>query len=389
MWKLIFAFLSLGITRGFAQVTYDNGIEDLANQIYSSINNNSASKFGIGSILFSEKQTKLAKEFNDDLSAELASLNSKQFKFVIINNERLNMIDGYKIAESEIQKVLIVGREKKADYVCFGKISEIAKGYKIIIKLYETNEGNLVSAFKTNIIKTIELENMNAQVLDPNPIYGKPGQNIVVTQPLVELPINNLTPLVPPVTALVDPPKPKKEGKFWKFLGGIAENVAQTGIEQVVNHAFEGKKTNTTPTTPQDQTNPLNNSGNLPNQNNGSGNSGNAIPDNNNSSGQLNGNPPVTDNGDCKSYVNIINKTENAVIVRVYKENPVNNFGVREFYSFTIAAGRSKKQKVDRNVEYYYAASNNTNDPVIGSYREYSGTFEVINCNDTLNEDIQ
>ncbi len=114
-------------------------------------------------------------------------------------------------------------------------------------------------------------------------------------------------------------------------------------------------------------------------------------------------NKPIIDNEDqkietdsivivepvCKCYVNFTNKTENRISVTVYLENPHNNSNPKKLTTITLAIGNSKKVKIEKDIVFYYSASNNTGDPVIGGYQSYSGDVEAEKCGEIVEEEIQ
>lgn len=346
MKEILVSLMFFGLTTAKCQIANDEKIEKFAAEIASFFEKDGKIKIGLGSFSYTEKQTKLTQLIYDDLSSNLVSLNINKSKILIVSEAILNTINGYMEAETEADKALLFGKEKNAEYLIFGRISDHDSGYKIQVRLYETKEGNLVSAFKTVINKTEYLEELNAQNV------GSKTTDLTLVQPVASQ---------EPVK--VKKEKVKREGKFWKFLG---ETAMTTGI-QVVNNTIEkklSKSGTSSDTSSQSQTGDQGNTGTQTEPQSGAGT-------------------------DCKVYVNIVNKTENVISVKVYKENPSQSFGVRVIYSFTIAAGKSKKQRMEKDVLYYYHASNNTGGPVIGSYREYEGTFEAENCNETVDEEIE
>lgn len=335
----MFAFL--GFLKVYAQTAYDARIEKLASEIVAVFGTKEKIKIGLGSFTYFEKQTKLTRLIYDDLSSELVLLSNDKSKIIVSSEAKLNAVLGFMLSETETDKALLLGKEKAAEYVCFGRISDYESGYKIQIKLYETKEGNLVSAFKTTIDKSESLDNLNAQVIGYKQEELATVKHVVVDEP-------------------VKPQKEKKqrEGKFWKFLG---ETALSTGT-QILNNTLEKKYSGTG--TPSETGN---NSGGT-----------DSLPGTQTSSGT-----------DCKAYVNLANKTENAIVLKIYGENPDGNRQAKALYSYTIAAGKSKKLRIDKDTEYFFWAHNSTGATVFVGYREYEGRFEAEECGETVEEEIE
>lgn len=371
MRKLFFLSLLFCTAIARAQLSYDAKMEKLAGDIASSFKTQEKVKIGICTLSYNDNETKLTRLVYDDLSAALVSLSNNQTKIIVSGESILDNVAGFHDAESETDKALVLNKEKNIEYLLTGKISDYDSGYKIQLRLYDTKDGNLVSAFKTIIDKSSQFMALNDELVADH------SRDIVQTIP----------PATPPATpeepVKVKKEKVKKENKFWKFLGETALN---TGA-QVVNTTLERKlsQSGSSSSGTSNQT-PSGNQQGTQTQSGSQTQSGNPT-----QSGTSSPTDPTQadPSADCRVYVNITNKTENTISVKVYKENPVQTYGARILYSFTIAPGKSKKQKIEKDVLYYYLASNNTGSPVIGSYRDWDGTFEAENCNETVGEDVE
>jgi TolB-like protein len=395
MKQLLFVFLLFITTKAICQDSYELKIEKIAKEISNTFSESKLIRIGLGSFFYNENKTKFTQQLYDDLSDELVALNANQPKFILVNNAKKFSTIGYNDSLSETNKALLLGKEKIVDYIISGKISDNGNGYKLQIRLIETNEGNLSNSFKTIIDKTSTIETLNAFVI------GQKHEEIVAKIP--EKKIEQIQPIALQAETVAKKeeeieekkPKKKRENKILKALGSIAVAAIESTATSIIEKNKQSQSSNETP--PQEQTTTETNQGSTQTgttNNNGSNNTGvitggenPPIYDNQNPTSNKNNVP--SDNATCKAYVNIMNKTETDIEVYVYKENPTNSYGLKPVFVFTIAAGKSKKQRVDKDLTYYYSGSNNNASTVVGGYKSFKGTFEVEACDATVDEEIQ
>jgi hypothetical protein len=318
------------------QEIYEKQIQTLVNDI-ALIFKGDKVKIVFSKLTYDDNETKFTRLVYNDLSSELVGINNEKIKILVVSETTLKNVTGFAKAQTETEKALLIGNQKIAEYICFGKINDNESGYKIQIRVYETKEGNLIFASKVTIDKTKYFEGLNAQVI------GNDSKDLVTTQETIKK---------QPVPEKKE--KKKGDGKFWKAMGEIAAN----SIQEAVNTSLE-KKTG------------------KPVSNQSSSNSNNHFDSTDNS---------VLNTSDCKSYINFINNTDQTIEIHIFKENPNDYYNTpKELFLFTIAPRKSKKQKVERDLLYYYKGGTPGR---IGGYRDWSGTFEVENC-DTVDEDIE
>jgi hypothetical protein len=350
MRKLLLIFTIMSFTGLKSQMLYDDKIDRLSEEIISKFSGQDTIRIGLGPFLNNDIPTKFTQLISEDLSASLVRLSINERKIIVMSEAKLKTIDGFLFAETETDKSLLL--HKAVEYVCFGRLTDIGNEYKLLVKIYDTKEGNLISAFKTTLEKTDAFTRLNAETLEK-----KSGNQ-------------NTTELNQPVIKEEEKPKKekkKRENSFWKLIGNTVVN---TGT-QAVNDAID-KKLNKT-----GQPQPGGTQNNTEQQT-GLG-----------SSDSANQNQQTQSSTDCKAYINIVNKTENTISVKIYKENPANSYGMRPIFTFTIAPGKSKKQKIDKDFLYYYYATINASGLSGGGQREFEGTFEVEECNQTVDEEIE
>jgi hypothetical protein len=345
---LLFAFGAFLKVDG--QSTYDTRIEKLAFDIANTFPKEEKVKIGLGSFSHNDQQTRLTQLIYDDLASALVTLSTGNKKILVSSEGKLNTAPGYPAASTEADKALILGKEKSVEYLCFGRITDDETSFKILIKLYETKEGNLIAAFKTTIEKSSQLVTLSGLVI------GEKQAAEPITAPHASLVgISHESP------AVVKPKKEKKqrENRFLKFLGETAMNTSG----QLINSALEKKGYGTTPS----NTNSQNNTG-----------SGDTIVDNT---------PTTPDNGSCRSYVTLVNNTGYTIELKIYKDNPSTNRRAEALYTYTIASGRSKKLRIEKDTEYFYYAHNGS--ATWGASAEYRGRFEAEECGETIQEEIE
>jgi TolB-like protein len=386
MRKLLLLLLVLSSTRAICQDSYETKIEKLAKDIFNTFLEGKMARVCLSTFLYNETQTKFTKLVYEDLSNELVAINASQPKILLINNTKTFSSNDDNNTLSESEKALLLGKEKKVDYVITGKIVDNENGYKLQIRLIETNEGNLSNAFKTTIDKTNNIEILNANII------GQQHETILAKAPDKKIEEPELIALYTEARKKekpVEEPKPKKkrEGKFWKALGNIAVAAIETTATAVIEKNKQAQTNNGSAS--QEQTNTSTNS--APSQSETTNNNGNGNSTTGSSTYPTNDNSNTTSSSEapCKAYINIVNKTENDISVYIYNENPVGNPVPKLIYKFTIAVGKAKKQRIDKDVNYFYTATNNTGGPIFGGYKDYSGTFEVEACDATVEEEIQ
>jgi hypothetical protein len=395
MRKLFFIFLLFNTTKGISQDSYDLKIEKLAKEISNTFSENKLIRIGLGSFLYNQSQTKFTQQLYEDLSDELVALNASAPKFILINNSKIFATRGYYDTLTEVEKALLLGKEKILDYFISGKISDNENGYKLQIRLIETNEGNLSNSFKTTIDKTSNIETLNAFVIEQ--------KHEAIVAKIPEKKIEQIEPIALQAETVAKKeeeieekkPKRKRENKLLKALGNIAVTAIESTAKSVIDKNKQSQSSSES--SPQEQTTTETNQTSAQTgttNSSGSNNTGvitssenSPIYDNQNPTSNTNNVP--SENATCKAYVNIMNKTETDIEISVYKENPTNRYGINPVFTFTIATGKSKKQRIDKDLTYYYSASNNNANTIVGGYRVFKGTFEVENCDATVDEEIQ
>jgi hypothetical protein len=334
MKHIIFFFLILSTGNSLSQDSYDSRINAFAKEIVTSLPEGKEVKIAFNHFTFNEKATKLSMQLYEDVTSEIVMNSKNLIKIILLDEYSLSNYNSYLAANSETEKALMLGKLNVANYTCFGKVIESADGYKLQIRTYINNDGALSNAYKLIIQKTTDLANLNS-IETEQFVKNRSSENT-----------SNRTGEMDEKQEEIE--KPQKKG-FWHFLG----EVATTGLEIVRN------TNNSTSSTGNSTNNSSNN---------------NAVDD-----------PDST----CKAYIKFINKTENSINIKVYLENPADNIQAKHKFSFTLAAGKEKKQKVKKDVLYYYYATNNTGSPVFGGYKDYNGTSEVEVCDTTVDEEIE
>jgi TolB-like protein len=330
-------FLSV---QAMSQTPYELKIETLVIEIASAIGTGKKIRIGVADFNSSETQTKFSRLLSEDLATYLVSLKNNQGAVIVINQSQLQNIEGYKESIAESDKALSLGKKKAASYLLFGKIIDEGSQFRIQVKCYDTQEGNLISAYKAYVEKSESLVYLHSQIVEESPDSKKTSQPITSQEEVAE-----------------KKEKKKREGKFWKFIG---ETAMSTGTE-ILNKTLEKKGSERR--APETNTPDSSDTGQV------------------SDTKEIN---PV----DCKVYINLINRTSDQIVVKVYKDNPHDNYNATPVFIYTIAVGKSKKQRVDKELTYYYSAKNNVG-PLSGVPREYEGTFEVSECAQVLDEEIE
>jgi hypothetical protein len=115
-----------------------------------------------------ESITQLGTFLSEEVSAELANLTDNQKKFTVLERSKLEQIfeekdliqstDGSKMAKK-------LGKLSVANILIFATITDFDGYYRVVIKLLDTKDGDALSSYKVNFVKTPSLENLNKQIV--------------------------------------------------------------------------------------------------------------------------------------------------------------------------------------------------------------------------------
>lgn len=132
--------------------------------------------------------TQLGVFLSEEISSELANLTENQTKFRVLERANLNQIFKEKNLINLADASIIakeLGKIDAADLLGFATITDFDGYYRVVIKLLDTRNGDAVSSFKVNFVKTPSLENLNKQIIkksgqttntDPQPEHGITSQ---------------------------------------------------------------------------------------------------------------------------------------------------------------------------------------------------------------------
>ncbi|MBN8641245.1 MAG: hypothetical protein J0L86_05465 [Flavobacteriales bacterium] len=112
--------------------------------------------------------TQLGSFLSEEISSELANRTDNQKKFRVLERAKLDQIFKEKnllksVDGSSMAKEL--GKIAAADILIFATITDFEGYYRVVIKLLDTKEGDALSSFKVNFVKTPSLDNLNKQTI--------------------------------------------------------------------------------------------------------------------------------------------------------------------------------------------------------------------------------
>lgn len=344
---IILAFIFTNLN---SQELYDKQIEKFADDVISYFDlREKKIKVGLMTLVYNGKETKLTRMISEDFSAEILINKNVQGKIILIKEVMWKFRSEIKKSANEHDKIVVLSKLDIVDYLISCTITDNENGYKLQMLLYETKLGNVLNAAKVYIPKSVEFESLNSLVID--------NQNLD-SEELNEIPEAN-----------IKSKKKEKKGdsKFWKAMGDLAinsvEQVVNTTIDQQISKIGDGDRKSRSAVN-------VNKSDSLNGQNDI-------------------GEPRSNIGSDCKAYINFINNTGYLIQVRIYNSRSnMSAFSTRPIYSFTIASGKYKKQRVEKDIQFSYSVTTNINVGLGGEIKDWNGTFLVEDC-ETVDEEIE
>lgn len=112
--------------------------------------------------------TQLGVFLSEEISSELSNLTDNQTKFRVLERSNLNQIFKEKNLLNQTEASTLakeLGKIDAADVLGFATITDFDGFFRINIKLLDTKNGDALGSFRTSIIKTSSLENLNKQIV--------------------------------------------------------------------------------------------------------------------------------------------------------------------------------------------------------------------------------
>lgn len=169
MKRVALAIIILAFGSSVSGQEFNTLIEKTADTLAKKIVATGKKKIAITDFLnIDESITQLGTFLSSEVSSELANLTENQTKFRVLERANLDQIFKEKhlvnfADPSGLAKEL--GKIEAADVLVFATITDFDGYYRVVIKLLETKNGDALSSYKVNFVKTPSLENLNKVVV--------------------------------------------------------------------------------------------------------------------------------------------------------------------------------------------------------------------------------